>query len=182
MAHHRHSRGARCRVVSIEGAADQRRHAEELETVSCHPGDVETLRAGIANPVGGVAAGRDDVLECGRLLLVVEVFRSGEVRSAHDPIRRVLEHDVHQPLGACIREGIEDDVADNAVDDGDRADPERERRRRHRREPGRSRQSTAAIDDVAAEIFDPLQEGSAKGRHGRFLGRKVDNSTGRSSV
>ena len=82
MAHHRHSRRAWCRVGCVEGAADERRHTEELESVPGHPGDVEPLRAGVASPEHGVAAGGDHVLERGCLLLVVEVLGSGEVGPA----------------------------------------------------------------------------------------------------
>ena len=182
VAHHRDARCARRRIAGIEGAADERGHTQERETVRGHPGHVEPLRPAIPDPERRVATGPDDVFEDGRgLFLVVEKLGGGEVRTANDAVRRVLEDNVHQSLGPRVRERVEDDVADDAVDHRHRADPQRERRDRDRGEAWRPHQCADAIDDVPAEVFNPLQERSTEGRHDRFLGRRLDDSTSRAA-
>jgi hypothetical protein len=54
-----------------------------------------------------------------------------------------------------IGERLEQDVAHEAVDDGDRANPQREREDGDDREAGCSGQGARRIPDIPARIFEP---------------------------
>ena len=107
VAHHRDRRRVRRRVRGVEHAAEHRFDAQEVEAVRRHPGDVEALGAVVALPVHRVAAGADDVLERGGLLLIVEELLGGEVGAAELPIRGVAQDDVHQAIGTRVRKRIQ---------------------------------------------------------------------------
>ena len=67
------------------------------------------------------------------LFLIVQELRRREVGAANDSIGGVLEDDVDHPVRMRVGEGIEHDVADDAVDDGGGADAEAEGDNRRRR-------------------------------------------------
>ena len=103
----------------------------------------------------GLTAGADDIFEGLCLLLVIEELGRGEIRAADDPAGSVLQDDVDQAIRTRVRKRVEHDVAQDAVDDRDRADPERERQRRDEGEAGRPRERADAVAEVAAGIVHP---------------------------
>ena len=105
-------------------------------------------------------AGADDVLEHLGLLLVVEELGRRKIRPADDFSRAVLQDDVDQAIGARVGKWIQHHVAKNAVDDRDRADPEREGQHRDEREAGRSGEAPKCVADIAPRVVQP-QEGLA---------------------
>jgi hypothetical protein len=104
-----------------------------------------------------LAARPDDVLEDGGLLLVIQELGGGEIRSADRLPCLVLEQDVDHPVRAGVGKRIEDDVPQHAVDDGDRADAERQGDDGDGGKPRRPHQRARAVGNVTPEIFDPRE-------------------------
>ena len=157
MGHDRNWRRTRRRIGRAEHPPDLRRHAEEREAVGGHPRNRQALRAGFAHPMHGVAARPDHVLERLRLLQVVEELRRREIGAAMDAIRRILQEDIHHAIGSRVRKGIEDDVAEDAVDDRDGADAEGQREDGHRREPGRPAEGSRCVHEIAPRVLQPAE-------------------------
>jgi hypothetical protein len=157
-----HDADGRCARRSVRLAkrpSEQGLHTEKREAVRGHPRDRQALRAGVADPVHGLAAGADDVFEGLCLLLIIQELRGREIGTPEVAIGRVLQDDIHQAIRPRVGKRIEDDVAKHTVDDRDRADAKRERDDGDGGETARFRECADAVGEVSPQIF---QHGESK--------------------
>ena len=133
-------RRTRLGICVAKHASQERLDTKEREPVRRHPRDEQPLRALLAVPVHVLHAGPDHIFEHGRLLQVVEELGRREVGTSNDAIRGILQEHVDHAIRAGVRERIEHDVPQDAVDDGHRADAEGQRDHRDGCEPWRPRQ------------------------------------------
>ena len=165
MIHHRDGRRARLGIRGRERASGQWLHAEEREHVRRDERDGEAIGAFVARVVHAHDFGAEHVLEDVALFLEVEKFRRGQ-RAAMDAIGlRVADDHVDHAIGIAVGERIEQDLPHDAVDDGDRADAERERQHRDQVEAGLTRGPRAAPDERPASsrhlLVSPKDNGIA---------------------
>ncbi len=114
-----------------------------------HLGDGDDVRSGGGAHGAAVGGADDDSFE--RRLLLEEV--DGLVLSHRAAVLALaglgVGHvDVDHPLRIHIRERVEQDVAQRAVDDGDAADAERQRQHRRDGEAGVAAQHARGVPDV----------------------------------
>ncbi len=148
-------RRTRLGICVAKHASQERLDTKEREPVRRHPRDEQPLRALVAVPVHVLHAGPDHIFEHGRLLQVVEELGRREVGTSNDAIRGILQEHVDHAIRAGVRERIEHDVPQDAVDDGDRADAEGQRDHRDGCEAWRPRQRARRVAEVPTEIFHP---------------------------
>ena len=147
----------RLAVLFGKRAARERRDAEEREHVRRDPHGAHALGAFVGHVVHASGFGSKDRLERRRLLLVVEELGARQ-RAAEDTRRRhVAQDDVHHPILVHVGERIEQDVADDAVDDGCRADTQRQRRDCEQRESGIPASDPEGLADVLPQRIEDGQ-------------------------
>ena len=74
-----------------------------------------------------------------------------------DAIGRILQQDVHHAIGSRVRKRIEDDVAEDAVDDRDGADAEGQGQDGDRREPGRPAECSRRVNEIPPCVLQPAK-------------------------
>ena len=186
MVEDRDRRGVGRRVRRAKGAADQRGNSEKRKGIRRDQNDAHALRPCVAHEVHRLPVGAGDVLEDVALLHVVEELARRQ-RTAKETIRCVANHHVDQAIRMRVGKRVEDDIADDAVDDGGGADAEPERDDGHRREPWRAAERSQRVADVPPGIGQPAEPAGvtlhflglldaaefAPGREARRLGRQA---------
>jgi len=153
--YHRHRRRARHRVAGSEGASEQCGNTEEGETVRGHPRNVQPRRPHVAGRVHTrLEPCADDILEHAGLFLVIQELLRRE-QTAQGPAGRVSEAHVDQAFRVGVRKGIQNDIPDDAVDDGDGTNPERQGQDRDAGESRGSAECPGTVEDVSPKVFEP---------------------------
>ncbi len=147
----------RDRVVSLrtfivgERAPDQRRDAERREEVGRDVHADDFFRRARSGQVDAVVVERRDPLECRRALAPAdEVRRREHVGAARPPRVGFPHHD--QASGIAERQRLEQHRVDDREDRRVRADAQRERQHRDRREARRAQAQTDGVADVLKDV------------------------------
>ena len=128
---------------SVKTRPLQRPHAEGRERVRRHLGDRDDVGAGGGAHDRVVGGADDDRLEHRlRLQQVDRLVLSHRAAVVAVARLRVHHEDVDHPIGLCVRERVEEDVAQRAVDHRDAADAQRQRQHGGDRETGAASQHT----------------------------------------
>ena len=155
VAEDHHRLGARRRVGGVRRAAEERRHAHDVERVEGPVVAAQPLRVAVAEPQHVADRGGDDPFEDPAALRDLEELihripgaRAGAVRGEHAHAGQVVD--------VLVRKRIEHDRVQHAVDRRRRHDAERQRQHRQRREPRRPEQAADPEPDVAGELLEPV--------------------------
>ena len=153
---HDDRRRARPGIVFGEHAPLERRHAEVRKRVRRHLGDRDDVGAGGRAHDRGVGGADDDRLEHRLLLQQVERLVLSHRAAVVAVARLGVGHEhVDHPIGLHVRERVEEDVAQRAVDHRHAADAERQRQHGGDGEAGAASQHTRGVPDVLPE---PLEQ------------------------
>ena len=147
----------RLAVLFGKRAAIERRDTEEREHVRRDPHCAHALGAVVGHVVHASGVSSKDRFERLRLLLIVEELRAREGSAEHARRRHVAQDDVHHPILVHVGKRIEQDVTDDAVDDGCRANAQRQRRDREEREAGIPAGHAKRLGDVLPQRIDARQ-------------------------
>ena len=135
VAHHEDRRRARLYVLLGRGPPEQRRNTQKPERVRSDQRPVELFRP-LAARIEDIDVSRADrIAEDMALLLVIEIFRKlEETPSAGPAFIHVVNGERDDAARVHVGKRIEQHVLDHAEDRSRRADSERQRQRRERRE------------------------------------------------
>jgi hypothetical protein len=158
IAEHRDRFGARLSVARRRCSAQERGNPHDVERVERAMVATKALRVPVAGPDDVADRRGDDTVEDAASLGDLDELIDG-VREAPPTLRRVPHHDARQVVDVLVRERIEHDGIQHAVDGRRGHDAERQRADREHRERRRLRQASHAHLKIAPGVFNPIHGG-----------------------
>src|SRR5262249_38537184 len=139
-----------------ESATDHCLHAEQRQVAGRHHLQLQTLRRVVRGPVGG---GVIEAWDSGEALVLVAQTLEARVRPdrRQHPLHRVgpFTKHFHQPLRLPVWQRTQQQRIDDAENRGVRANAQRQRQDRNRREAEILQQHSRAVAQVLPDVFNP---------------------------